>query len=92
MPAIATGDVPMPDGLRLTVLIPAYNESRTIETVVDRVRAVPLTIEIIAVNDASTDGTGALLDRLLAEGRVDAVEHHPANRGKGAAIRTGIAR
>ncbi|HET8622006.1 MAG TPA: glycosyltransferase family 2 protein, partial [Gemmatimonadales bacterium] len=47
---------------------------------------------IIAVNDASTDGTGALLDRLLAEGRVDAVEHHPANRGKGAAIRTGIAR
>ena len=82
----------MPDGLRVTVLIPAYNESRTIETVVERVRAVPLTIEIIAVNDASTDGTGALLDRLLAEGRVDAVEHHPANRGKGAAIRTGIAR
>jgi glycosyltransferase involved in cell wall biosynthesis len=82
----------MPDGLRVSVLIPAYNEIQTIEEVVDRVRAVPLALEIIAVNDASTDGTGAVLDRLLAEGRLDAVEHHATNRGKGAAIRTGISR
>jgi glycosyltransferase involved in cell wall biosynthesis len=82
----------MPHSLRVSVLIPAYNEHRTIEEVVDRVRAVPLPLEIIAVNDASTDGTGAVLDRLLADGRVDAVEHHPVNRGKGAAIRTGIRR
>ena len=82
----------MSAGLRVTVLIPAYNESRTIEAVVERVRAVPLPLELIAVNDASTDGTGAVLDRLLAAGRLDAVEHHPVNRGKGAAIRTGIQR
>jgi glycosyltransferase involved in cell wall biosynthesis len=82
----------MSAGLRVTVLIPAYNESRTIEAVVERVRAVPLQVELIAVNDASTDDTGAVLDRLLAAGRLDAVEHHAVNRGKGAAIRTGIQR
>jgi glycosyltransferase involved in cell wall biosynthesis len=78
------------DSFRLSVVIAAYNEERTIETIVDRVRAVPLDIEIVAVNDASRDGTAAILDRLLAEGRVDRVRHHPVNRGKGAAIRTGI--
>jgi glycosyltransferase involved in cell wall biosynthesis len=77
--------------LRLSVVIAAYNEERTIEAIVDRVRAVPLDLEIVAVNDASRDGTGAILDRLRAEGRIHAVEHHPANRGKGAALRTGIA-
>jgi glycosyltransferase involved in cell wall biosynthesis len=85
-----------PDGLdaaslRLSVVIAAYNEERTIEAIVDRVRAVPLDVEIVAVNDASRDGTGAILDRLKSEGRIQAVEHHAANRGKGAALRTGIA-
>jgi glycosyltransferase involved in cell wall biosynthesis len=75
----------------LSVVIAAYNEEGTIGEIVKRVRAVPLTIEIVAVNDASTDKTGATLDRLLAERKVDKVMHHPANRGKGAAIRTGIA-
>ena len=79
-----------PASFRLSVVIAAYNEERTIEAIVDRVRAVPLDIEIVAVNDASRDGTAAILDRLLAEGRVDTVRHHPVNRGKGAAIRTGI--
>ena len=77
--------------LRLSVVIAAYNEERTIEMIVDRVRAVPLNVEIVAVNDASRDGTGAILDRLKADGRIQAVEHHPVNRGKGAALRTGIA-
>ena len=84
-------DSPETAPMRLSVVIAAYNEERTIETIVDRVRAVPLDIEIVAVNDASTDGTGALLDALRADGRIDAVAHHPANRGKGAALRTGIA-
>ncbi len=75
---------------RVSVVIPAYNEVRTIETVVARVRAVPLDLELIAVNDASSDGTGAVLDRLQAEGLLHAVVHHPVNRGKGAAIRIGI--
>ncbi|HEU4829490.1 MAG TPA: glycosyltransferase family 2 protein, partial [Gemmatimonadales bacterium] len=76
--------------LRLSVVIAAYNEEATIETIVDRVRAVPLDIEIVAVNDASRDRTGEVLERLAAEGKVQRVEHHPENRGKGAAIRTGI--
>jgi len=84
-------DSPETAPMRLSVVIAAYNEERTIETIVDRVRAVPLDIELVAVNDASTDGTGALLDALQADGRIDAVAHHPANRGKGAALRTGIA-
>ncbi|MGH7628617.1 MAG: glycosyltransferase family 2 protein, partial [Gemmatimonadales bacterium] len=83
-------EIQMAGSLRLSVVIPAYNEIRTIETVVNRVRAVPLDLELIAVNDASTDGTDAVLNRLHTEGCLDAVVHHPVNRGKGAAIRTGI--
>jgi glycosyltransferase involved in cell wall biosynthesis len=52
---------------------------------------VPLEIEIIAVNDGSGDRTGATLDDLKAAGRIDIVVHHERNRGKGAALRTGIA-
>ena len=77
--------------LRLSVIIAAYNEERTLESVVDRVREIPLDVEIIAVNDGSADHTGATLDRLLAEGKVAIALHHPRNRGKGAALRTGIA-
>jgi glycosyltransferase involved in cell wall biosynthesis len=77
---------------RLSVIIAAYNEERTIRAIVDRVREVPLSIEIVAVNDASTDETGRLLETLHSEGKVDVVLHHPRNRGKGAAIRTGIDR
>ena len=77
---------------KLSVIIAAYDEERTIRDIVGRVRAVPLHIEIVAVNDCSRDGTAAELDRLKAEGLVDVVEHHAVNRGKGAAIRTGIAR
>jgi glycosyltransferase involved in cell wall biosynthesis len=77
--------------LRLSVLIAAYNEERTVAAVVERVRAVPLTLEIVAVNDASSDGTGEILDGLRTAGSVDVVVHHARNRGKGAALRTGIA-
>jgi glycosyltransferase involved in cell wall biosynthesis len=73
------------------VIVPAYNEAATIELVVRKLRGVPLRIEVIGVDDASTDGTGAILDRLLTEGALDRVIHHPANRGKGAALRSGIA-
>ena len=80
----------MVDSIRLSVVIAAYNEERTVATVVERVRAVPLDIEIIAVNDGSSDGTAAEIDRLCAEKKIDVALHHPRNRGKGAAIRTGI--
>jgi glycosyltransferase involved in cell wall biosynthesis len=77
--------------LRLSVVIAAFNEERTLASVVERVRAVPLDIQIVVIDDGSQDGTGAGLDRLADEGRVDVAVHHPVNRGKGAAIRTGIA-
>jgi glycosyltransferase involved in cell wall biosynthesis len=76
--------------MRMTVLIAAFNEEQTISTVVDRVRAVPLELEIIAINDGSSDGTGAVIDRLHSEGKIDVALHHKTNRGKGAAIRSGI--
>jgi glycosyltransferase involved in cell wall biosynthesis len=82
----------MTEALRVSVIIPAYNERGTIEQAVARLRAVPLDLEIIAVDDASTDGTATVIDRLHSAALVSAVEHHPVNRGKGAAVRTGIAR
>ena len=80
----------MPESIRLSVLIAAYNEERTIAAAVERVRAVPLDIEIVAVNDGSSDRTGAAIDRLRAEGKIDIALHHAKNRGKGAALRTAI--
>jgi glycosyltransferase involved in cell wall biosynthesis len=80
----------MSGGLRLSVIIAAYNEEATIAAIVDRVRSVALPIEIVAVNDASSDATGRLLDELKAAGKIDVVVHHEKNRGKGAALRAGI--
>ena len=81
----------MPTEPVLSVIVPAFNEAGTIETVAQRLRALPLKLEIIAVDDGSTDGTGAVLDRLARGQVVNQVLHHPANRGKGAALRSGIA-
>ena len=75
--------------MKLSVIIPAYNESATIEGIVSRVQAVPLSKEIIIVDDASTDGTCEVLERLQAQDNVF-VYYHKVNQGKGAALRTGI--
>ncbi|MBK6420806.1 MAG: glycosyltransferase family 2 protein [Gemmatimonadetes bacterium] len=80
----------MEQSLGLSVIVPAYNEERTVRQLIERVRTVPLAIEIVAINDASRDKTGEVLEQLRAEGLIDVVVHHPHNRGKGAAIRTGI--
>jgi glycosyltransferase involved in cell wall biosynthesis len=80
-----------PDTPLLSVIVPVYNEGGTVATVIERLRAVPLSLNIVAVNDGSTDDSAATLDRLQAAGRIDIVRHHERNRGKGAAIRTGIA-
>jgi glycosyltransferase involved in cell wall biosynthesis len=77
--------------MKLTVLVPVYNEATTIGEVVDRLRRVPLPTEIVAINDASTDGSGQILDGLQRGGSVDRVIHQLRNAGKGAAIRAGIA-
>ena len=75
---------------KLSVIVPVYNERNTLRTIVDKLRAVPLPMEIITVNDCSKDGSAEILDELKAAGLVDIVVHHPVNRGKGAALRTGI--
>lgn len=77
--------------LTLSVIVPAYNEAGTVEQIVGRLHELPLRLEVIAVNDASQDGTGAVLDRLASQGALQRVIHHPENRGKGAALRSGIA-
>ena len=77
--------------MKLSVLIPAYNEQSTIVEIVQRVRAVKLHSEIIIVDDGSTDGTRELLAAMpQADDLV--ILYHPHNRGKGAAVRTAIER
>ena len=76
--------------LRLSVIIPVYNEVSTVERVVKILHDVPLPMEIIAVDDCSSDGSANLIDRLEADGLIDVALHHQVNRGKGAALRTGI--
>jgi len=76
--------------LTLSVIMPAYNEEATVERAVRRLQDVPLRLEIIAVNDCSTDRTGEILDRLRAQGLVHRVLHQARNGGKGAAVRSGI--
>lgn len=76
--------------MRLSVIIPCYNEKKTIRAIVDAVRSAPYPEkEIIIVDDASTDGTREILTSEIAP-LVDKVLFHVFNQGKGAAIRTGV--
>ncbi len=78
--------------MRLSVVIPCYNELATIDAIIAAVAAAPYADkEIIVVDDFSIDGTRELLQRDIATaGRVDRILYHDVNRGKGAAVRTGI--
>jgi len=76
--------------VKLSILIPVYNEAATIGAVVEQVRAVPLDVEVIAIDDCSKDGSGEVLEGLLKSRRIHRLVRHPVNRGKGAAIRSGI--
>ena len=76
--------------LVVTAVVPVYNEETTVKAVIERLHEVPLRIEIVAVNDGSSDGTGKVLDALYADGRIQHVVHQPKNLGKGAAVRAGI--
>ncbi len=78
------------DRVTVSVVIPAYNEIHTAETLLRRVREVPLTMEVIVVDDGSTDGTRDLLKRLKEEGLIDKLVFHEVNQGKGAALITGF--
>lgn len=74
--------------MKLSVLIPIYNECDTVLEIIQRVQAVPLEKEIIAVDDGSNDGTRDLLPRVAGDGVV--VLYHQHNEGKGAAVRTAL--
>lgn len=83
------GIYPIPQSFLLSVVIPVYNELHTLENLVERVRSVPIRKEILLIDDASTDGTSELIDRLEAADDVR-VFRHESNQGKGAAIRKGF--
>ncbi len=76
--------------VRLSVLIPVYNERNTIDLIVEQVRATPIPLEIICVDDCSTDGSDDILGALLEQGRIHQLFRQPQNRGKGAAIRQAL--
>ena len=82
--------------MKLSVLIPVYNEKYTLAQVVEAVLAAPLpqavTREVIVVNDASTDGTDAVLREIIAQHPAVIAVQQPQNHGKGAALRVGIER
>jgi glycosyltransferase involved in cell wall biosynthesis len=74
--------------MKLSIVVPIYNEAETVREMVDRVRSVPFDKEIIMIDDASTDGTYEILKDLEAPDLV--IASHTRNRGKGAALRTGF--
>ncbi|TMK62188.1 MAG: glycosyltransferase family 2 protein [Actinobacteria bacterium] len=75
----------------ISFVVPAYNEASSLQDVLQRVYTLPLRAEVIAVDDGSTDRTAEILER-FAESHGLIVIRHERNRGKGAAVRTGIAR
>jgi glycosyltransferase involved in cell wall biosynthesis len=80
-----------PPHLDLSVVVPVYNEKATLATVVAAVLALPLRVEVLLVDDGSSDGSGALCDQLGAAHAEVVRVFHQHNRGKGAAVRVGIA-
>ena len=76
--------------MKLSVVIPVYNELATLEQLVRRVQTVELDKEIILVDDRSTDGSRDLLQAMAAQDPTLRVFYHDTNQGKGAALRTGF--
>lgn len=75
--------------MKLSVIIPAYNEEATIRSILEKVFSVPVPKEVIVVDDHSTDHTRDILQEFEANGRIQLIRHEK-NSGKGSAIRTGI--
>jgi len=84
----ASGDATAVDYL-LSIVIPVYNEEATVARVVSRVAALPLNSELVIVDDCSTDGTRAILQRVADLPQVQVISKEK-NAGKGAALRTGF--
>lgn len=86
----------IPDDQRLSVVIPVYNEEKTLRSLVDRVKSVPVRKELVLVDDCSRDSSREILKQLEAEAKDDdfnqvRIFFHEINQGKGAALRTGFA-
>ncbi|HET6204862.1 MAG TPA: glycosyltransferase family 2 protein [Planctomycetota bacterium] len=77
--------------MRLSVVVPVYNERATILEIVRRVREAPFEKEVLVVDDGSTDGTAEVLREIAGGDGNVRVLRHERNRGKGAALRTGFA-
>lgn len=75
--------------MKVSIIIPCYNEKNTIKNILEIVRKVPIDKEIILVDDCSKDGTKDVLDKELRP-LIDRLIFHEVNKGKGAALRTGI--
>ena len=85
----------IPADMRLSVVIPVYNEEKTLRVLVDKVRQVPIRKELILIDDCSKDRTRDVLKALEAEGGQDdfnkiRIFFHDVNQGKGAALKTGF--
>ncbi|MCX7767087.1 MAG: glycosyltransferase family 2 protein, partial [Candidatus Sumerlaeia bacterium] len=79
--------------MKLSIIIPIYNEEKLLPEVLRRVRALPVEKELILVNDASVDGTHKILEEELKKYPENTIVlTHTHNQGKGAAIRTGLKR
>jgi len=77
--------------MKVSVVIPVYNEIDTIEEIIARVDKVAIKKEIIVIDDLSIDGTRERLKKIVADKENVKVIYHKRNRGKGAALRTGFA-
>jgi glycosyltransferase involved in cell wall biosynthesis len=87
----ASRDFVVPPNFKISIVIPVYNEERTIRQVLAHVEALPIAKEIIVVDDASTDGTRQLLSEYEPAANMHII-FKPQNEGKGAALRTGFRR
>ena len=76
--------------MKLSAIMPVFNERKTLQAVVERVLAVPLDLELVCVDDGSIDGSREILSQLQAQHSNVRVFLQPKNMGKGAALRRGI--